>query len=95
MIKVVATFLFHPENVDRATALCKELIDETRKEQGCVQYELAQSGETPAEFVILETWETQAALDVHSASAHFTRLVPVLAGLCVQPPAVKSYTLRI
>ncbi len=95
MIKIVASFLFQEAQVDKAMALCQELIDETRKEAGCIQYELAQSNETPAEFAILESWENQQTLDAHSASAHFARLVPALAELCTQPPEVKRYTLRI
>ena len=92
MIKVVATFLFKPEDVDKAIAIAEELVTETRKEKGCAQYELARSNDTAGELVVLESWETQEDLDVHSASAHFTRIVPALAGMAVQPPAVKAYT---
>ena len=32
-------------------------------------------------MLIYETWKDQASLDAHSASAHFTRLVPEIQGL--------------
>lgn len=91
MIKIVANFHLKQENVEEAIALAKELVEETRKEQGCAQYDLAQSPESSQQIVVLEAWETKEALDTHSASEHFTRIVPVIAGMCEEPPAIQSY----
>lgn len=93
MIKVVAQFHFNAGTAAQVNALAEELVRTTRKEDGCNQYDflLAEKDENYA--VILETWATQQALDAHSASEHFTRIVPQLAGLCVQPPSVETFTL--
>lgn len=91
MIRVVASFNLKPEATEQALELAKELVAETRKEDGCVQYDVAQSTETPTDVVVLEAWESKEALDVHSASAHFARIVPQLAEMCVVPPVVSSY----
>ncbi|MDL2232128.1 antibiotic biosynthesis monooxygenase [Ruminococcaceae bacterium OttesenSCG-928-L11] len=92
MIRVVATFNLKPNQLDNALTVAKELIALTRKEEGCVHYDLAQAAQNESVLVILEAWESQEALDVHSASEHFGRLVPQLAALCVTPPAVESFT---
>lgn len=91
MIRVIATFLLQSEKVDEAIKMVTELVATTRTEQGCGQYDLIQSEEKSSCLVILEGWETQADLNAHSASEHFTRLVPLLAGMCVEPPSVKQY----
>lgn len=82
MIRLVANFYVKKEHLDEALALAKELVAETRKEEGCAQYDLAQALESPELIVILESWESQETLAAHSASEHFTRIVPALKGLC-------------
>lgn len=79
MIKVIAKNLFQEENLQKVIALYKELTAESRKEQGCLSYELYQDTENPCILTMLETWENKAALDAHSASAHFQRIVPQIS----------------
>jgi len=91
MIRVVAKFNFKPEEKEKAMVLCKELVDETRKETGCKGYDLAQSANDENQYVVLETWENQEVLDVHSASEHFTRIVPQLVEMSAAAPILESY----
>ena len=49
------------------------LIAETRKEAGCLGYDLYQNTGSSVDFAFLEQWESEAALDAHSASAHFVK----------------------
>lgn len=91
MIKVIATFNFKAGNIAKVKTLCAELIEATRKEAGCIQYDLLQSDKDENVMAFVENWESQEALDVHSASEHFTRIVPQLAGLCTEPPAVETF----
>lgn len=76
MIKVVAKGVFQKESLQEVIALYQELIAESRKEQGCLSYELYQDMDNPCIMTVLETWENKACLDAHSVSAHFKRLVP-------------------
>lgn len=92
MIKVIAQFQFKEGSIDEAVALGKELVAATRKEAGCEQYDLLQDANDANHLIILETWASQKALDDHSASEHFTRIVPALAGMCTEPPAVINVT---
>ena len=39
---------------------------EVRKEPGCEQFEVYQSGNNPDKLCLLELWADQAALDVHA-----------------------------
>ena len=91
MIRLVANFHFKQENVEEAIKLAKELVEKSRMEKGCAHYNLAQSTESSQQIVFLEAWETKAALDAHSASEHFVRIVPALKEMCEKTPVLQSY----
>ncbi|XGU20710.1 putative quinol monooxygenase [Rhodococcus sp. 3Y1] len=61
--------------------LYDELVTETRKEDGCINYELLQRTDNPCELVLVEEWESQEHLDAHTHTEHFVRLVEALAKL--------------
>jgi quinol monooxygenase YgiN len=54
---------------------------ETRKEPGCLQFEVFQSGNDPDHLCLLEHWADQAALDVHAAANASRPANPALAEL--------------
>ncbi|MFV0363035.1 MAG: putative quinol monooxygenase [Suipraeoptans sp.] len=91
MIRIIATFNLEPASIDKAIEYAKELVSETRKENGCIQYDLIQADEIPTKLVVLENWETREALDAHSNSEHFLRLVPLISGLCYKAPDIEKY----
>jgi quinol monooxygenase YgiN len=76
MVRVVAKNFIKPENIEAAKPLFKKLIAATRKEAGCIEYRLFSKPEEPGLFVFIEEWKTQAALDKHMASEHFTTIIP-------------------
>ncbi|HVH82549.1 MAG TPA: putative quinol monooxygenase [Stellaceae bacterium] len=39
---------------------------ESRKDAGCLQFEIFQSADDPDRLCLLELWESQAALDAHA-----------------------------
>ena len=41
-----------------------------RAEDGCIQYDLHAVEREPDRFLLLEQWESEAALDAHDATAH-------------------------
>lgn len=90
MIRILAKFTLKPGSMEEAIETARELIALTRKETGCAHYDLARSPKDENLLVILEAWESQSALDAHSASDHFKRLVPQLAALCEGPPSVDA-----
>jgi len=62
-------------------AKAKELVAASLKDSGVIEYDILSSVTRPMELMIYETWKDQPSLDAHSASAHFTRLVPEIQGL--------------
>ena len=57
----------------RETAMGEALVEicrASRKEKGCLQYELHQSAEDPALFLLYEDWATQSDLDAHMQTSY-------------------------
>jgi len=95
MIKVVAKMTLSPEAKENALPVLEELIAMTVQEDGCVNYNFCADNANADEYAIIETWETQEALDVHSNSEHFGRLVPKLADLATGDIQIFAYTVLI
>jgi quinol monooxygenase YgiN len=78
MIKVVAKFTIKFENVEEFKKLCVELIDQTKKETGCITYELFQDCTDSNILAFIEEWDNAEALTKHTKTEHFIRIVPQL-----------------
>jgi quinol monooxygenase YgiN len=82
-VRVVARMIAMPEKDAELTALLLGLIDPTRKENGCVSYQLLRNVTNACELVLVEEWENTAALDAHLSTPHlqetFVKAKPLLA----------------
>lgn len=81
MIKVVAKNFAQEDKINKILELYKELVELTRKEEGCIKYELYQDEKDATILTMIEEWESRQALDKHLKSEHFTRIVPSLKKL--------------
>lgn len=70
MIMVIARFEAKPGQRDEVVRLAAPCIEATRKEAGCISYELMLSTENPDGLVFVERWESRAALDAHLKTEH-------------------------
>lgn len=93
MLRVVAHIVAKPEKVEELKAMLLGLIEPTRKEAGCVRYELHVNNADPNEFTFIEEWESDAALDVHLQSPHLLAAFPRVPELCAAGPDIRRYTL--
>jgi quinol monooxygenase YgiN len=51
----------------------RALINPTRKEDGCLTYDLHRSAAAPGGFLLHEVWATREAHTAHTATPHFLR----------------------
>ena len=51
----------------------RALIAPTRKEEGCLRYDLHRSAEGPGAFLLHEIWETRQHHTAHTKTDHFLR----------------------
>ena len=79
-LTVIANIIAKEDKVDLVKAELIKLIDKTRVEEGCINYDLHQDNSNPAHFVFHENWESEAALDTHLASAHIADYIAAVEG---------------
>jgi len=61
------------------------LIGPTRKEDGCVQYDLHEDNSQPGRFLFFEKWESQEHLDRHLVTPHLEVLKSRMDELLAEP----------
>ena len=64
-----------------AKAAGDSLVAASRTDEGCISYDMYESVTTPGQYIIVETWENDSLLGVHSRAPHFEKYVPVLQSL--------------
>ena len=70
MIYVIATLKALPGKQAALIAGAKPCIAATRKENGCLFYDLSQSVTDPDSFTFVERWTTREALEAHFHTPH-------------------------
>jgi len=84
MVKVIAKFFVKEDKVEDFFKLANVLVEESRKETGCVSYNLLQDVSNPQTLIMVEEWESAKILKTHMASAHFTSIIPEMSLLQFQ-----------
>jgi quinol monooxygenase YgiN len=90
-ITVVATFQARPGKENELRAALLGLITPTRKEAGCLNYDLHASPEDAAKFLFHENWTSKELLDAHLKSPHVAALLPRVGELCTAFPEIKVW----
>jgi quinol monooxygenase YgiN len=65
-VRLVVTITAAPGKGAEFARAFKPRCEESRKDPGCLQFEIFQSAFDPDKFALLELWESQAALDNHA-----------------------------
>lgn len=68
-------------NIDTIKAIADSLVALSRTDAGCISYDFFESTTTPGSYIIVETWENDSVLDIHSQAPHFVKYVPQLQAL--------------
>ena len=65
------TFIAKEGSEAKMKELLSAMVVPSKSEVGCMFYEIFQYENNPRKFMAVETWENEAALDGHKASAHY------------------------
>ena len=60
-----------PADVPRIRDLLAEAMRKSRREPGCLRFDVYHSTAEPRRFTLVEHWESQAALDQHRLAAAY------------------------
>ena len=92
LLTVVAEMVAKPGMEDELKRRLLSLIEPTRKEDGCVQYDLHQNTDQAGRFVFYENWRSREALERHLQSPHLLAFGSVEEELLAEPARVLTYT---
>jgi quinol monooxygenase YgiN len=91
---VSGTFRVPPENVDRFVPHMEEMIEASRNEIGCGQFNYVEQPDELGRFHVIELWDSSAALERHMASEHRARWRSTWPTFGVGSAQLQKYTLR-
>ncbi|MHC5110471.1 MAG: putative quinol monooxygenase [Planctomycetota bacterium] len=80
-LTVVAHVTAQADKVELVQAELEKLIDVTRAEAGCLQYDLHQDNENPAHFMFYENWESRELWQAHMNAQHLQDYLAATKGV--------------
>ena len=89
-MKLVVKRLIKEGKVDEVIKMYQELVAQTRKEEGCIVYELCRDAGNPRLLAVIEEWENDDVVKKHQQSPHFTKLIPLVNDL-TETRTVETY----
>lgn len=79
-LTIVAHIIAKPDSIDHVKAELLKLIEPTRAEAGCLQYDLHQDDDEPTRFLFYENWLSRDQWQAHMDSPHLRAGVQALEG---------------
>ena len=80
-LTIVARILAKVEKRELVKAELLKLIEVTRAEQGCVNYDLHQDNENPNFFLFYENWENRELWQIHMKNQHLADYLKATDGM--------------
>jgi quinol monooxygenase YgiN len=87
-LTIVARVEAKEDRIDLVKSELLKLIEPTRKEQGCLQYDLHQDNENPAVFLFFENWANRELWQVHMTNENLKAYMEATDG------AVENFTVN-
>jgi quinol monooxygenase YgiN len=87
-LTIVANIIANQDKIALVKAELLKLIELTRAEYGCINYDLHQDNNNPAHFMFYENWQTRELWQQHMQSKHLAKYMKATEG------AVAEFTLN-
>ncbi|WP_026970787.1 putative quinol monooxygenase [Aliagarivorans marinus] len=87
-LTIVANIIAKQDKIELVKSELLKLIDVTRAEEGCINYDLHQDNENPAHFLFFENWESRELWQAHMGNQHLADYMAATEG------AVETFTLN-
>ncbi|WP_304508599.1 putative quinol monooxygenase [Anaerotignum sp.] len=81
MIVLIAKSVVAEKNRAEFLQVAKKMVTETRKEPGCIFYDLVQDKMEENVYFFVEKYRDQEAVEAHKNSDYFKTYVPQMQGL--------------
>ncbi|ELZ21135.1 Antibiotic biosynthesis monooxygenase [Halosimplex carlsbadense 2-9-1] len=91
MVIIYATFPIDPQHREEATELMRELAEQSRSEDGVIEYRVGADIEDPNTFRFFERYEDEAAFGAHAETEHFEEFESALPDVLAGEPTVTRF----
>ena len=88
-LTIVATLKAKKGSEAKLGQVLAKLVPVTRKEVGCITYDMHQSHEDPGVYIFYENWQTRADWDAHMKAPHLVEFA------AIQGELAESWTLFV
>ena len=93
MITIVAKSIIKQGKQEDFKVLTEKLIRESRKEKGCISYNLYEDINHSNTLTFIEEWRNEEAIRLNNESTHFTGIVPKFSELREGKTEINLYKL--
>jgi quinol monooxygenase YgiN len=92
-LRVIARLRAQPGKEADLKKVLLGLIEPTRRETGCIHYELLENLEDPRELTLVEEWRSESALEAHFSTDHIAAALERFPELLAQKLDLRKYQL--
>ncbi len=90
-VSVVVKLTARPDAAQAMRAVVLALAAASRKEDGCIRYDVLQNSAEPHVFVLVEEWTSVGHLDAHNLTPHVHEAIAKATTLAAAPLDVGRY----
>jgi quinol monooxygenase YgiN len=92
MIVVIGRVKTDADKRDALVRIGEAVAAASRNEAGCISYRLYEATDLENEFVFVEEWQSDEALQLHFATPHIAEFMQAITAAITAPPDVKFHT---
>ena len=92
MIVVVGRVKTDTEKREALIQIAQNVAAASRAEAGCISYRIYEDTESAHEFVFVEEWESEEALQTHFRTGHIAEFMGSILSAIVGAPDVRFHT---
>ncbi|CAF1527900.1 unnamed protein product [Rotaria magnacalcarata] len=79
------------ESVEKVRAMLLKIVQDSRNQDGCMEYELFENLNDQSNFMFIETWGNEAAFENHSQSDHIQQASLDINSYLAKATDIKRY----
>jgi len=80
-----------PESVEKVCSKLLDILEPTRKEDGCLKYKLFENMADHCQFTIIGAWENEEAFEDHLQSKHYRKAASDMKNDLLKPTELRRY----
>jgi quinol monooxygenase YgiN len=92
VLTVIAHLVARPDKIEETKKFLLALVERTRREKDCLDYNLHQDNDRPTEFTFYENWVNRAAWDIHMTRPYIKDLARTSKDILAVNPHIRLTT---